>query len=89
LWPGQFSNNCTQGTAACLLRHALTQIDSDGNYEVILSTHDELLVVADEDDAQNAADYLCEVMRTPPDWADGLPLAVEATQDSYYTKVHG
>ena len=89
IWAGVFSNNSSQGCAACLLRHALVTIDRDALYEVILSTHDELLICVDEAEGPAAATYLVEVMSTPPEWAPGLPLAVEATIESWYTKISG
>jgi len=82
-------NNSTQGTAACLLRHALVTIDRDARYEVILTTHDEMMICVDEAEGPAAAAYLVEVMSTPPEWAPGLPLAVEATIESWYTKTSG
>ena len=86
LWPGMFSNNVTQGTAACLLRHSLVRVESEGLYDILLHTHDEMLTCVPEEQAQDAADYLVRVMSEAPDWAEGLPLAVEATIGDYYSK---
>ena len=86
LWRGLVVNNAVQGTAACLLRHTLSTIDADGRYDVLLHTHDECLVCVDDAEGPAAAAYLVEVMSTPPEWAPGLPLAVEATIADYYTK---
>jgi DNA polymerase len=71
LWKGLACENITQAVANDLLRHSLRLID-----DVILHVHDEIVVETDKPD--EVLQQMSDVMCTPPDWAKGLPLSVEA-----------
>ena len=71
LWKGLACENITQAVANDLLRHSLRLID-----DVILHVHDEIVVETDKPD--EVLKQMSDVMCTPPDWAEGLPLSVEA-----------
>ena len=71
LWKGLACENITQAVANDLLRHSLRLID-----DVILHVHDEIVVETDKPD--EVLKQMSDVMCTPPDWAKGLPLSVEA-----------
>jgi len=79
LWKGLAGENITQATANDLLRHALRQLD-----DVVLHVHDE--IVLETDRPEEMAVRLKEVMCTPPDWAQGLPLGAEVAIMSRYGK---
>jgi DNA polymerase I-like protein with 3'-5' exonuclease and polymerase domains len=48
--------------------------------------HDEIVQEVDDDKVEEARQNLIDVMCTPPAWAEGLPLDVEATIMSRYGK---
>jgi DNA polymerase I-like protein with 3'-5' exonuclease and polymerase domains len=73
--------NVTQATAHDLLREALRRLDN-----VVLTVHDEIVQEINSDEAEEARQNLISVMCTPPFWAKGLPLDVEATIMSRYGK---
>jgi len=79
LWKGLACENITQATANDLLRHSLRQLD-----DVVLHVHDE--IVLETDRPEEMAVRLKEVMCTPPDWAQGLPLGAEVAIMSRYGK---
>lgn len=79
LWSGLACENVTQATAHDILRAALRQVP-----DVVLHVHDEIVVETDEPD--RAKVELERMMTTPPTWAEGLPLAVEAKVMSVYGK---
>jgi DNA polymerase len=79
LWPGLACENVTQAAAHDLLREALRRLD-----DVVLHVHDEIVIETDEPEAAKAR--LEEVMTTPPAWAEGLPLDVEASIMGVYGK---
>ena len=79
LWKGLACENITQATANDILRHALRQLD-----DVVLHVHDEIVVETDQPDATRG--LMERVMCTPPAWAAGLPLAVEASVMTRYGK---
>jgi DNA polymerase len=71
--------NVTQATAHDLLREALRRLDG-----VVLHVHDEIVIETDQPEEAKAR--LEEVMTTPPFWAAGLPLDVEASVMERYGK---
>jgi len=79
LWRGLACENVTQATAHDLLREALRRLP-----DVVLHVHDE--IVLESDRPEEAKALLEEVMTTPPAWAEGLPLEVEATIMGRYGK---
>ena len=85
VWYGTLAENITQATAASLLRRTLRRLDEAG-IEVVLHTHDEVVVECDEADTETVATALKNEMLTLPEWANGLPLAVDIETGPYYTK---
>jgi len=76
LWSGLACENVTQASAHDILRVNLRQLDVDGLMRTVLHVHDEIVVETSEPD--RAKLELERIMTTPPAWAEGLPLAVEA-----------
>ena len=83
LWRGLQCENVTQATAADILRHALRRLDALGE-DVVLHVHDE--IVCETDDPDRTLENMQRVMCTPPNWAGGLPLGVEAHVARRYGK---
>ena len=79
LWKGLACENITQATANDILRNALRQLD-----DVVLHVHDEIVVETDKPEVVEAA--LERIMCSPPAWAEGLPLGVEASTMTRYSK---
>lgn len=81
LWRGLACENVTQATAHDLLRYALRRLDAEG-VSVVLHVHDEIVVEGEESDVP----AIERAMRTPPNWAGGLPLNIEAEIMTRYGK---
>ncbi len=79
LYGGLFSQNATQGTAADIMREAITRA-YDAGLDTILTVHDEMVCLGYVKDA------LHDVMITPPSWAEGLPIAADTTEGKRYGK---
>jgi DNA polymerase len=79
LWGGLACENVTQASAHDILRAALRQCDG-----VVAHVHDEIVIETAEPERVRAE--LERIMVTPPDWAVGLPLAVEAKVMARYGK---
>ena len=77
LWSGLAAENICQAVANDLLRYSLRQVE-----DVVLTVHDEIVI----ETASPDVDALRQVMCTPPDWASGLPLAVDIKVMSRYGK---
>lgn len=74
---GALVENATQGEAASLLRSALVECDKAG-LNSIAQVHDEILIEHPISEIKDRTAKLVEIMETPPDWADGLPLDADA-----------
>ena len=83
MWSGLACENVTQASAHDILRAALRECDRVG-LEAIAHIHDE--VVLETADPDRAKVELERMMTTPPTWATGLPLAVEAKVMERYGK---
>lgn len=80
------TNNAVQGTAASLLRDTLVKVEDEPLLETVLVTHDEVICLADSERLDAAKDRLMEIMLDAPTWAEGLPVAAEATTGEWYSK---
>ena len=83
LWKGLACENITQAIAHDLLRETLRNLD-DAGHEVVLHVHDE--IVLECQDAPRGTEALLTAMRTPPTWAEGLPLDAEMATMIRYGK---
>ena len=79
LWGGLACENVTQASAHDILRAALRQCEG-----VVAHVHDEIVIETAEPEKAKAE--LERIMVTPPAWAVGLPLAVEAKIMARYGK---
>lgn len=93
LWYGIAVENITQAGAASVLRRTLKRLEYEVDFgtmpgwaPVVMHTHDEIVLEADEEDWKLAARVLqCEMNRND-DWDAGLPLASEITTSWFYSK---
>jgi len=76
LWKGLACENVVQATAHDVLRHALRRLDEKG-FQTIAHIHDEIIVECAEDEAQDVARAVRQIMVEAPAWGQGLPLAVD------------
>jgi len=76
---GRLAENVTQAVARDLLADAMLRLDQAGYY-VVGHVHDEVIVESDD------LEGIKEIMKTGPDWADGLPLDASADRVERYTK---
>jgi DNA polymerase len=83
LWRGLACENVTQAIAADVLRESLRKHEADG---VVLHVHDEIVIECQTENASHVEAALRLAMTTPPEWAPGLPLAVETKIMQRYGK---
>jgi len=83
LWRGLACENVTQAAAHDLLRASLRRLEAEGQ-DVVLHVHDEIVCETADPDATEGA--LRRAMCTPPNWAGGIPLNIEAAVMTRYGK---
>lgn len=84
IYGAKLVENLTQHYARMVITEQMVTIGK--RYPVVMMTHDEIVCVARESEAQECLDYMLSVMRTAPDWADGLPLNAEGGFARGYSK---
>jgi DNA polymerase len=77
--------SAVQGTARDILAECTLSLETAG-FEVINLIHDEVLMLADEDKAEETLATVTSIMTTPPRWAQDFPLAAEGWVDKRYRK---
>lgn len=82
---GKLAENWTQATARDAQGVAMLRLDNAG-YEILLSTHDEVVLLVPEQDAAGALAHATAIMQKPLPWAKSLPLAVEGQIADVYDK---
>lgn len=82
---GKLFENLVQSTARDLLADAILRVESAG-LPVRLHVHDEIVAEVPEEDAEEGAAALKELMERAPEWAAGLPVEVEVSVKERYAK---
>lgn len=82
---GKICENIVQAIAFDLLLNSLTKLHEEG-FDISFHVHDEIIVVADKENAEKAAARMKEIMTTVPKWAKGLVLATEPEIMERYKK---
>lgn len=77
-------HNCVQALARCIIADQMLEISK--KYRICTMTHDEIVVVCPKRHADRCLREMIEIMSTPPEWAQGLPLAAEGGYDTSYSK---
>ena len=76
--------NLTQALARDIVFHQMLEIDK--RYRVVSSTHDEVLYLAPEQEAEEALAFGIEVFSQSPSWAPDLPVSAEGIFNTFYSK---
>lgn len=84
-WGGDLFQNSVQGIARDLLGQAVLNLE-DAGLPVILHVHDEVILEVDAATAEQSFAKAVEIMSQSPEWATGIPLAVEGHILDRYTK---
>lgn len=84
IYGGLLTENVVQALARCIIADQMLEISK--KYRVVTMTHDEIVAVCPKKDAKKCLADMLQVMSTPPEWADGLPLAAKGDYDDCYSK---
>lgn len=82
---GKLTENIVQAIARDLLGDAMLRMQDEG-YEIVASVHDEVIVEVPEINAKDHYNRLVEIMSTPPQWAEDLPLNADGGVMTFYQK---
>lgn len=82
IWGGTVVENVVQALARCIVGEQLLNISK--HYKVALTVHDSVVCVVPADEADEALKIVTGFMSKAPAWAEGLPVACEATHGLSY-----
>ena len=82
IYGGKLVENYTQAIARCIIGEQMLKIAR--KYKVVLTVHDAIGIVAREEEAEEARDYVESCMRWVPSWAEGLPVDCESGMGKSY-----
>lgn len=82
---GKLTENIVQAISRDLLGDAMLRMQDEG-YEIVASVHDEVIVEVPEINAKDHYNRLVEIMSTPPQWAEDLPLNADGGVMIFYQK---
>lgn len=83
--PGKLTENIVQAIARDVLKAGLMRANADPGLEIVGHVHDEIIALADADDA-GALDRLIRAMTEPVDWCPDAPIRAEGWEGVFYRK---
>jgi len=87
-WGGSLSENVVQALARLVITDAMLRIQADETLDadVVLTVHDEIILLGSDEDPDATMKALISHMCIPPEWAKDLPLDAEGGYDTRYSK---
>jgi DNA polymerase len=85
IYGAKLVENLVQATAREVFADILLRL-RDAGIEVVFHVHDEVICHAPAERAEEVRQEIERIMKTPPAWMSGLPLAVESSIASRYQK---
>jgi DNA polymerase len=87
-WGGRIAENVVQALSRIIVTDAMLRIQKDPTLdaEVVLTVHDEIVMISQANNPDATMDKLIAHMCTPPDWALDIPLDAEGGYDVSYSK---
>ena len=82
IYGGKVVENMVQALARIVVAEQMATIGR--RYKVVLQVHDEVVILCDGAEVEEAKAYMVQVMSTPPSWAPDLPVACEADHGPNY-----
>ncbi len=80
------TENVVQALARLVITDQMLDIQSLPQVDIVLQVHDEIIAIGSEQDSDATMNQILEIMRTPPEWCDDLPLDAEGGVSKVYDK---
>jgi DNA polymerase len=82
IYGGKVTENLIQALARIVIAEQMVAIGQ--KYKVVFQVHDEIIITAQNEIAEQAEQHLVEVMSTAPSWCADLPVACESGRANNY-----
>jgi DNA polymerase len=84
---GRITENVIQALSRIVITDSLLRLNNKlANARVALTVHDEIVIVAPDQNPDATMAQIIEDLCTPPTWAPDIPLAAEGGYDRKYSK---
>lgn len=80
------TENVVQALARLVITDQMLDIQSLPQVDIVLQVHDEIIAIGSEQDSDATMNQILEIMRTPPEWCDDIPLDAEGGVSKIYDK---
>ena len=84
IYGGLLTENVVQALARVIVGEQMLQIAE--KYRVVMMTHDEVVCVVPNKQADRCLEDMLAIMKTPPAWCSDIPLGAEGGYDVCYSK---
>lgn len=84
IYGGKFVENVVQALSRLVMSQAMLKIGSI--YKIVTTTHDEIVYLAHEEEADTAMEIGLKLIRVAPDWCKTIPLEAEGGYAREYSK---
>ncbi|MCK5617534.1 hypothetical protein KAR91_87530, partial [Candidatus Pacearchaeota archaeon] len=85
LWGGSITENLIQAMCRCLLGYWLLKCEDVG-IPIVLHSYDELVGCVPKETAERDLQTMSDIMLQGPEWAEGLPLGIDAKISKRFCK---
>ena len=87
-WGGRITENLVQALSRLIVTDAMLRIQNDQELDadIVLTVHDEIVLISNTNNPSGTMDKLINHMCTPPSWAPDIPLDAEGGYDTRYSK---
>jgi|TARA_B110000093_G_scaffold109762_1_gene117869 DNA polymerase len=87
-WGGRIAENVVQALSRIIVTDAMLRIQKDTQLQadVVLTVHDEIVLISHANNPDATMSTLIKHMCTPPSWALDIPLDAEGGYDTRYSK---
>jgi DNA polymerase bacteriophage-type len=87
-WGGRIAENVVQALSRIIVTDAMLRIQKDPELDadVVLTVHDEIVIISKANSPSDTMDKLIAHMCVPPKWAEDIPLDAEGGYDVSYSK---
>ena len=80
------TENVIQALARLVITDQMLDVQSLPQVDIVLQVHDEIIAIGSEVNADDTMNQILEIMRTPPEWCDDIPLDAEGGVSKIYDK---
>ena len=80
------TENVVQALSRLVITDQMLDIQSLPQVDIVLQVHDEIIAIGSKQDSDATMNQILEIMRTPPEWCDDLPLDAEGGVSKVYDK---